>query len=186
MEKGKLSKNLSIEENFFDDMPSIKPISIPEYKIAIVGTREFKDYSILKCIMTSLFSDIRILEIISGGAKGADTLARQYAEEKEIPLKEFLPDWDNISHPDAIVKTNRWGKKYDSRAGFRRNRLIIERADIVLALWNGKSKGTKNSIDIAEKLKKNLMIYNYEDDTMESTRLKLYTDNYIKETRKRL
>lgn len=186
MEKGKVDKNISIEENFFDDTPPIKMINPPEFRIAIVGTREFNDYSILKDIMTSLFSGINIVEIISGGAKGVDTLAKRYAEEKDIPLKEFLPAWDNIDRKGAIVKVNRWGKKYDAGAGFRRNQLIIERANVILAIWNGKSKGTKSSIDIAVKLRKNLSVYDYEKDTMTSTILNVYVENYIKQLRKDL
>lgn len=186
IEKGKISKNLSIEENFFNDVPPIKLVEVPEKKIAIVGSREFTDYSIVKDIMTSFFSGVRITEIVSGGAKGADTLGKQYAIEKEISLKEFLPEWDNLSHPDAVIKEDRWGKKYDSKAGFRRNKLIVERADIIIAFWNGKSHGTKHTLEIVKKMKKWYIIYNYVTDEIYNSALNDISENYIKNLRKDL
>ena len=70
-------------------------------------------------------------EIVSGGAKGIDTCAREYALAHNIKLTEFLPDYE----------------KYKKGAPLKRNLQIIEYADIVLAFWDGKSKGTKYVID---------------------------------------
>ena len=72
--------------------------------------------------------------IVSGGAKGADTYAREFAEKKGIRLIEHLPDYG----------------KYGKAAPLVRNRLIIDDCDKVLAFWDGKSKGTKYAIDYAE------------------------------------
>ena len=77
-----------------------------------------------------------ISQIVSGGAKGADSLAARYANEKGIPLVVFLPVWD----------------KYGKRAGFVRNKEIVKASDIVICFWDGQSRGTKHSIDYAEKL----------------------------------
>ena len=194
MEKGKISNNLSIEENFFDktDMYQVRQLEkgvpyIRQVKLAIIGTREFNNYGIMKDILISLItSNVNVIEIISGGAKGADTLAEQFAKEKDIPTKIFLPEWDNIDHPDAIVKTNRLRKKYDAGAGFRRNKLIIERADSVVAFWDGKSNGTKHSLNIAKKLKKHYMVYDYVKDEIYDSILNLRSEKYIKHLRKEL
>lgn len=70
-------------------------------------------------------------EIISGGAKGIDTCAREYAGTHNIKLTEFLPEYE----------------KYGKGAPLKRNITIIENADIVLAFWDGKSKGTRFVID---------------------------------------
>lgn len=193
MEKGKISNNLSIEENFFDktDMYQVKLEKgvpyIRQVKLAIIGTREFNDYGIMKDILVSLItSNVNVIEIVSGGADGADKLAERFAKEKDIPTKIFLPDWNNINHPDAKVKTNSWGKKYDASAGFRRNKFIIENSDVVVAFWNGKSNGTKNSLSIAKKLKKHFLIYNYETDEIYDSILNMKSENYIKYLRKEL
>lgn len=76
--------------------------------------------------------------IVSGGAKGADTCAREFAERKGIKIIEFLPDY----------------KRYGRSAPLVRNRQIIDCCDEVLAFWDGKSKGTKYTIDYAKKMGK--------------------------------
>jgi len=86
--------------------------------------------------------DLSITEIVSGGAKGADTLAEQFAKENNLPVKIFKPDW----------------AKYGRGAGPVRNKQIVEYADKVIAFWDGESKGTKSSIDLAEKSGKLLTV----------------------------
>ena len=65
-------------------------------------------------------------EIISGGAKGVDASAREYANAHNIRLTEFLPEYD----------------QYGRSAPLKRNISIIEHADLVLAFWDGQSRGT--------------------------------------------
>jgi len=76
-------------------------------------------------------------EIVSGGARGVDTCAREYALAHGLKLTEFLPEY----------------KKYGRGAPMRRNITIIEHADLVLAFWDGKSRGTKYVIDNCKKQK---------------------------------
>ena len=108
-------------------------------KLAIIGSRIFLDYELLKQEVDKL-SDIEM--IISGGAKGADSLGVRYAKEKGIKYIEYLPEWN----------------KYGNSAGFIRNNDIINNCDCVLAFWVGSSKGTKHAIDLAEKLGKDIKI----------------------------
>ena len=74
-------------------------------------------------------------EIVSGGARGIDSCAREYAVSHKMKLTEFLPEYD----------------KYGRSAPLKRNITIIEYADIVLAFWNGTSHGTKYVIDNCKK-----------------------------------
>ena len=76
-------------------------------------------------------------EIVSGGAKGVDADAKQYALKNAIALTEFLPDY----------------RRYGRGAPLKRNLQIIEYADMVLAIWDGKSRGTKFVIDQCQKKK---------------------------------
>jgi len=110
-------------------------------KVAVIGGRDFNDYS----LMNEVLSKIDISLLVSGGAKGADRLAEKYALEKSIPTKVFKADWD------------RHGKS----AGYIRNYNIILEADMVVAFWDGISKGTKHGIDLAEKYKKDLLLIKY-------------------------
>lgn len=81
-------------------------------------------------------------EIVSGGAKGIDTCAANFARANNIKLTEFLPDY----------------KRFGRGAPLKRNITIIEYADTVLAFWDGKSKGTAFVIDSAKKLGKEIRV----------------------------
>lgn len=107
-------------------------------KVAIIGSRGFTDYDLVKKTLQPL----GITLIISGGAKGADTLGENYAKENGIETLIFKPDW----------------KTYGKIAGFLRNTQIVEASELVVAFWDMESKGTKNSIDKANKLGKKLLI----------------------------
>ncbi len=133
-------------------------------KIAVVGSRKFKDEEFVGKILSSELGGHDTL--ISGGAIGVDTWAEEVIPilnsglaNYEIKKIIFKPDWNDLSQPGAIIKINKHGEKYDARAGFRRNKLIIDEADKVIAFWDGKSKGTKHSIDLAIKANKPLDIY---------------------------
>ena len=89
--------------------------------------------------------NMKINSVISGGAKGADTLAERWANENNIPIILYKPAW----------------KKYGRAAGLRRNENIIESCDFCLAFWDGKSKGTKFSIDLCKRLKKPIKVVNF-------------------------
>lgn len=75
--------------------------------------------------------------VISGGAKGADTLGELWAFVNYIECEKYPADWDT----------------YGKSAGYIRNELMASKADALIALWDGKSRGTKHMIDIAKKRK---------------------------------
>lgn len=110
-------------------------------RYAIIGSRTFCDYEKLKEVLDKHY----ISQIVSGGAKGADTLGARYANEKNIPLIEFIPNWN----------------KYGKRAGMMRNKDIINTSDVVIAFWDNISPGTKNSIEYAKKLGKKTIIVSF-------------------------
>lgn len=82
-------------------------------------------------------------EIVSGGAVGVDTCAREYALSMHLKLKEFLPDYS----------------KYGRAAPLRRNIEIIEYADLVLAFWDGRSRGTAYVIRECDKRGKECRVH---------------------------
>lgn len=96
-------------------------------------------------------SGFDVTEVVSGGAKGIDTLAVEWAVKNNIPVNVFEAAWDNLSYPDAIIKTTKWGQKYDARAGLRRNETMSVYGEALIAIWDGKSKGTKHMLAIARK-----------------------------------
>ena len=94
-------------------------------KVAIIGSRNLWVNDLENYVPKD------VTEIISGGAKGVDSCARAYARKNGLKLTEFFPDY----------------KKYGRPAPLKRNIDIIKSADLVLAFWDGKSRGTKFSID---------------------------------------
>lgn len=109
--------------------------------VGIVGSRGFNNYDEFCNYMSRIPIDPKA--IISGGAKGADTLAEQYAKENDLDLIVFKPDWE----------------KYGKSAGFKRNRTIVNHSDLIIAFWDIKSSGTKNTIDTALELGKPVIIF---------------------------
>ena len=123
-------------------------------KIAIIGSRDFSNYDLLTKEILKRIAFWDISEVVSGGAKGADLLGRKFAIDNSKKLVEFLPDWS-----------------LGRGAGFIRNKKIVEYADIIFAFWDGKSKGTKNSIDTARKLGKDIYIIQYDNIEPKQTML---------------
>ena len=107
-------------------------------KLAVIGSRTFSDYTLLLEKVKELNPSV----IVSGGAIGADKLGERAALELNIPTEIYLPDWE----------------KHGKAVGFIRNKDIVKNSDVVLAFWDGQSKGTKNSIDIAHKLNKKCIL----------------------------
>jgi hypothetical protein len=103
-------------------------------RIAIVGSRTFTDYQKLKSYVLSQIRIARNDIIISGGAKGADTLAELFADELHLEKKIFYADWD--THGKA--------------AGPIRNTLIVDNADVIVAFPDKNSRGTWDTIQKAK------------------------------------
>lgn len=98
-------------------------------KVAVIGSRNLVVSDFEKYLPENT------TEIISGGARGVDSSAAEYARKKGITLTEIKPDY----------------ARYKRGAPLVRNKLIIEGADMVLAFWDGRSKGTKFVIEECHK-----------------------------------
>lgn len=117
-------------------------------KTIIAGSRRITDYEIIKeSIKESPYS---ISEIVSGGARGVDKLGEKWAWENNIPIRQFPAEWNN-------------GKK----AGFLKNAEMGDYADTLIAIWDGKSNGTKHMIDYATKKCLNVFVKIIEFKTSE-------------------
>ena len=118
-------------------------------KVIVAGGRDFNDYKLLKETLDSFQQEYgNITEVVSGTAKGVDKLGEQYANENNITIKRFVPDWEGL------------GKK----AGHVRNRLMGDYAKehngMLVAFWDKQSKGTKGMIDYANNIGlKSVVVY---------------------------
>lgn len=105
--------------------------------VAVVGGRTFNDsvhYHRLALILDILKDGLGTFTIVSGGADGADTFGERYAKENGLKTIIHLPDYKTHGRAAPII----------------RNKNIIEDADIVVACWNKKSRGTANAIGLAK------------------------------------
>ena len=106
-------------------------------KIAIVGSRTVTDIALDGVIPTDC------TEIVSGGARGADSEAAAWARSHGVPLVEFLPDYE----------------RYGRAAPIKRNEEIAKYADELIAFWDGHSRGTKSTIDFFKKAGKKVTVF---------------------------
>ena len=106
-------------------------------KLIIAGGRDFnlKGYEGAFAHYLKINNQGIITEIVSGGARGADKLGELLAKNEKLPVKLFEADWDT----------------HGKSAGYIRNSEMADYGDILLAFWDGKSKGTKHMIDLATK-----------------------------------
>ena len=129
-------------------------------KVAIIGSRDFNDYKLL-CETLKPYQS-KITEIISGGARGADELGARWCKEflKKEPII-FEAKWDDFNAKPCLVGQNKDGKFYNTLAGFNRNTDIVKACDVIIAFWDGISRGTKDSLDKAKKMKKPIKLVIY-------------------------
>lgn len=129
-----------------------------ELRVIVAGGRDFYDYTKLKASVNKVLVDLvrrrltigigneegvgrEDIKFISGNARGADITGERFAEEYGFEVKKFIPDWDGL------------GK----RAGYVRNAEMAKYAmsdnsyGVLIAFWDGKSRGTKHMIDLAKK-----------------------------------
>ena len=109
-------------------------------KVILAGSRSITDMDALDVAIHE--SEFEITEVVSGHAAGVDTLGEQWAEINNIPIKLFPPDRKRYGRPHAA---------------FVRNKQMGDYAEALIALWDGKSHGTKHMIDYATK--KGIKVY---------------------------
>lgn len=124
-------------------------------KTIIAGSRSILDYDIVeRAIIASGFV---ITEVVSGCAKGVDTLGEEYAKKHNIPIKPFEADWKDISNcPNP--KVSKWGA-YNPRAGRIRNEKMGDYADALICVWDGVSSGSKHMSNYMMSINKPTYIY---------------------------
>jgi len=107
-------------------------------KLGVVGSQTGISREKVNMILDDLKSKHDIDLIVSGGAKGVDTFAVDWAKKNKIKYKEFEPEWT----------------KYGKPAGPIRNQKIVDESDEVALFWDGKSPGTASTLKMVEKAKK--------------------------------
>jgi len=119
-----------------------------EFKLIVAGGRDFVDYRLLSNALNEIASTVyqnEAISIVSGMARGADSLGNRFAHEHKVKLYEFPADWNT----------------HAKSAGFIRNKQMGNFADGLLAFWDGKSRGTAQMIEYMRSLNKPVNIIYY-------------------------
>jgi len=120
------------------------------FKVIIAGGRRFNDYDLLKKSCDHMLQkyDPNEIIIVSGGAKGADTLGEKYAQESGMKIERYPVNW----HSSGV---------FDRTAGLKRNEVMGRTADAAVIFWDNESHGTKHMISYMRKLKKPCEVFYY-------------------------
>ena len=118
-------------------------------KVIVAGGRDFNDYKLLKETLDNFKQEYgNITEVVSGGAIGSDKLGERYANENNIPIKRFVPDWNGLGKKAGHVRNRKMGDYAKEHNG------------MLVAFWDNQSKGTKGMIDYASKIGlKSVVVY---------------------------
>lgn len=127
-----------------------------QYRVIIAGTRSFNDYNLLKenCeyLLRESMEKHQII-IVSGQAKGADTMGERFAKEHGLPCEYYPANW----------------QIHGRAAGPIRNKEMANNADALIAFWDGHSRGTRSMINLARKMGLQVAICRY--DKLKQTRM---------------
>jgi len=129
-------------------------------RIIIAGSRDFNDFNLLNTECLRICKELKSegfntnktsVEIVSGGARGADILGEQFANTYGLSIKQFIPDWNGLGKKAGYIRNSDMASyaKQDSELG------------ILIAYWDKVSKGTKHMIDLANKQRLRVYVVNY-------------------------
>ena len=106
------------------------------HKIMVCGSRTITNEILIFSKLDDILMQYPNMILISGAAKGVDSIGEKWAKNHKIQIEQYKPDW----------------KKYGRGAGIVRNKLMVETSDFIVIFWDGISKGTKSDIDFCKKL----------------------------------
>lgn len=116
--------------------------------VIIAGGRDFEMLEKHMLMLDDICDSVEASEIVSGTARGADKAGEYYAHTRKIPCTRFPANW----------------KKYGKSAGYIRNEEMAKYADMLVAFWDGKSRGTKHMIKTMKQFNKPVRVISYESD----------------------
>ena len=147
-----------------------------ELRVIIAGGRDFNDYFVLSAQVIKIFADlihrrkeigigndkgvkIDNVKIVSGTARGADKLGEKFAESNGLEVVRFPADWKNLGKRAGYVRNTEMAKYSVADGNY----------GVLIAFWDGKSRGTKHMIDLANKYGLEIHVVNYGEEINEKT-----------------
>jgi len=102
-------------------------------RVIVAGSRSIAEYALVERAVRE--SGFQVTEVFSGGARGVDQLGEAWARRNGVPVRRFPADWE----------------RYGKQAGYLRNEEMADRAEALIAVWDGRSPGTGQMIEIAKR-----------------------------------
>ena len=124
-------------------------------RVIIAGGRDFTNVNVMAETLNNLQDvdhaiEIEKLTLICGMARGADLTAYKLFREVGLPVEMYPANWD----------------EHGKQAGFIRNTQMADNADMLIAFWDGESRGTAHMIATARKRNLNVLVFNYEGNPL--------------------
>jgi hypothetical protein len=107
---------------------------VPQYRVLVSGSLSFDDYELLRTTLNRLLVGRENVVIVTGSAKGAESLAERYAQERGLGLKQILANWETYGRGAKVIRAAQF----------------IDAADSAAFFWDGKSKTIADLIERAE------------------------------------
>lgn len=114
------------------------------FRVVVFGGRDYDDRRCLYHVLETVHERRTITCIVEGEASGADRMARQWAESRNVAVDPYPADWDNVERPGAVVRRNKHGKFYDVLAGHVRNEQMLRQGRPSLAIGFPGKTGTRD------------------------------------------
>ena len=134
-------------------------------KVIIAGSRNITQLKYVEEAMFKSNAYKMVTEVVSGGARGVDSLAIDWAKKHKVKYTVKKAEWNKLDVPGAVIEIHHNDdsqdlayRYYNSRAGLQRNEEMGRYADALVAIWDGKSPGTKHMIDFMKSLGKKVYV----------------------------
>jgi hypothetical protein len=117
--------------------------------VLVCGGRNYRNRDHVFFVLSEQYRKNAFTKLVHGGATGADALADEWAKANGVPIQAYRADWDDLDHADAVIRVNSRGKKYDAKAGHRRNKLMLEKENPDLVIGFAGGPGTADMLRLA-------------------------------------
>lgn len=117
-------------------------------RILVAGSRTIVNYGLVYWVMDN--SGFGFKSVISGGADGVDKLGERVAASQGIPVVQYLPDW----------------KTHGKGAGVIRNTEMVNVCDAAIIIWDGRSRGTQDTLMKCIAMGRPTLLYNTSNGTV--------------------
>jgi len=125
----------------------------------IAGSRDLLGDNLEHVRRACFYAQFGVTVVISGTCRGIDKAGECWALQNGLLIEQYPADWKNITRPGAVIRYDKYGRPYDAAAGNFRNKQMSQVADALIAVWDGKSPGTRDMVAIMKAAGKRVYVH---------------------------